>query len=282
MTRHRQEPAARDLRTQGSPDVPPPHPEPAVGTVAEKDISLTFAKGMAVLKAFDAEHTHLTLPQIARLTGFDRAATRRLVLTLVHLGYVRQQDRLFALTPRILVLAGGFLQGRQFGKTIQPVMRAFSLRIGETISLAMLDGAEAVYVAHAGGETERARIGFTIGSRVPLLSTAIGRMLLAAGDAGTAAEAIRTAPLEPHTPATTLDRNAIATAVRTIAAAGHALVDGEFEPGVAALAVAVPAASGEVAALGFSATSARLADAAFRREALATLKDCAGALAGLL
>jgi len=266
--------------------VTPPRAEPAgepiAGAIAEKDISLTFAKGMAVLKAFDAEHTHLTLPQIARITGFDRAATRRLVLTLVHLGYVRQQDRLFALTPRILVLAGGFLQGRQFGKTIQPVMRAFSLRIGETLSLAMLDGREAVYVTHAGGETERARIGFTIGSRVPLLSTAIGRMLLAAGDAAAAAEAIRTAPLEPHTAATVLDRAAIAAAVREIATAGHALVDGEFEPHVAALAVPVAAASGEVPALGFSAASQRLADEAFRQEALATLKDCAGALAGLL
>ena len=250
--------------------------------IAEKDISLTFAKGMAVLKAFDAVHTHLTLPQIARITGYDRAATRRLVLTLVHLGYVRQQDRLFSLTPRILVLAGGFLQGRQFGKTIQPVMRAFSLRIGETISLAMLDGAEAVYVAHAGGETERARIGFTIGSRVPLLSTAIGRMLLAASDAGMVAETIRTAPLEAHTQRTVLDRDMITEAVWKVAVARHALVDGEFEPDVAALAVAVPTASGEIAALGLSASSERLADEAFRRDALATLEDCAGALAGLL
>jgi IclR family pca regulon transcriptional regulator len=67
------------------------------------------------------------------------------------------------------VLAGGFLQGHQFGKTIQPVMRAFSYRAGETISMAMLDGSDAVYVAHAGGETGMARIGFTIGSRLPLL-----------------------------------------------------------------------------------------------------------------
>ena len=137
-------------------------------------------------------------------------------------------------------------------------------------------------MAHAGGETERARIGFTIGSRVPLLSTAIGRMLLAAGDAEVSAEAIRSAPLEPHTPATTLDRDAISASVRQIAAAGHALVVGEFEPGVAALAVPVAAASGGVAALGFSASSARLADEAFRRKALATLNDCAGALAELL
>lgn len=250
--------------------------------IAEKDISLTFAKGMAVLKAFDAEHTHLTLPQIARMTGYDRATTRRLVLTLVHLGYVRQRDRAFSLTPRILVLAGGFLQGRQFGKTIQPVMRAFAQRIGETISMAMLDGMEAVYVAHSGSEAGMARVGFTIGSRVPLLSTAIGRVLVAASDAETARAAIGAAPLIAHTPLTLTDRQAVVREVEAIAQSGHAFVDGEFEPGVAALAVPIRTQSGTVAGLGLSAPRERFANGGFRREAVEYLRECADAVGGLL
>ena len=250
--------------------------------IAEKDISLTFAKGMAVLKAFDAEHTHLTLPQIARMTGYDRATTRRLVLTLVHLGYVRQRDRAFSLTPRILVLAGGFLQGRQFGKTIQPVMRAFAQRIGETISMAMLDGMEAVYVAHSGSEAGMARIGFTIGSRVPLLSTGIGRVLVAASDADTARAAIGAAPLIAHTPLTLTDRQAVAREVEAIALSGHAFVDGEFEAGVAGLAVPIRTQSGTVAGLGLSAPRERFANGGFRREAVECLRECADAVSGLL
>ncbi|APH73575.1 IclR family transcriptional regulator domain-containing protein [Aquibium oceanicum] len=250
--------------------------------VAERDISLTFAKGMTVLKAFDAQSTELTLPQIGRLTGYDRATTRRLVLTLVHLGYVRQRDRAFSLTPRILVLAGGFLQGRQFGKTIQPVMRAFAQRIGETISMAMLDGMDAVYVAHSGSEAGMARIGFTIGSRVPLLSTAIGRVLLAASDAETAREAIEGAPLEPHTPLTLIDREAIAREVKAGGEAGYAFVEGEFEVGVAGLAVPIRTQSGTTAGLGLSAPRERFADEDFRREAVECLRECAGAVAGLL
>ena len=41
--------------------------------ITERDISLTFAKGMSVLKAFDTGSTHLTLPQIARATGLARS-----------------------------------------------------------------------------------------------------------------------------------------------------------------------------------------------------------------
>lgn len=45
--------------------------------IFEREISLTFAKGMSVLRAFDIDHTHLTLPQIARATGLDDAAREK-------------------------------------------------------------------------------------------------------------------------------------------------------------------------------------------------------------
>lgn len=249
-------------------------------TIASRDVSLTFAKGMSVLKAFDATHTQLTLPQIARITGLDRATTRRLVLTLKHLGYVQQQDRVFSLTPRILVLAGGFLQGRQFGKTIQPVLRAFADRIGQTISMAMIDGYEAVYVAHAGGETGMVSIGFTVGSRVPLLQTSIGRALVAFSAPDLAEDLVRNAPLRKFTPATVDDRRAIRKDIRTTIERGYAFVDGEFEAGVAA--VAVPVRGGrETAALGVSASSARFKSNDFRKSVLQTLNECSGAISGL-
>jgi IclR family pca regulon transcriptional regulator len=45
-----------------------------------------------------------TLSQVARATGITRAAVRRFLLTLEQLGYVRQRDGRFALTPRVLEL----------------------------------------------------------------------------------------------------------------------------------------------------------------------------------
>lgn len=250
--------------------------------ILDRDISLTFAKGMSVLKAFDAANTHLTLPQIGRITGLDRATTRRLALTLVHLGYVQQNDRVFSLTPRILVLAGGFLQGRQFGKAIQPVLRAFSHRIGEAISMAMIDGYEAVYVAHAGGDTSAVSIGFTVGSRLPLLPTSIGRTLAAFSEPALRDDLIRNAPLHQFTKATIEDRDVIGKDIALVAERGYAFVDGEFESGVAAIAVPARTSGPEVAALGVSASSARFKKEQFRRAVLETLNECSNAVSGLI
>ncbi|TWF59056.1 IclR family transcriptional regulator domain-containing protein [Neorhizobium alkalisoli] len=250
--------------------------------LTDKDISLTFVKGMNVLKAFDSETTHLTLPQIAKVTGLDRASARRLVLTLLHLGYVKQEDRVFSLTPRILVLASGFLQGRKFGKTIEPVLRSFSHQLSDAISMAMIDENDAVYVAHAGNDTKPASIGFTVGSRVPLLQSAIGRALVAASSPERIEELVATAPVERFTSTTLLDRKAIAQDIALTAERGFALVDGEFEAGVAAIAISARSASGEIASVGISGNSARLMEKDYFNRVVDTLRECSKTIAALL
>jgi IclR family pca regulon transcriptional regulator len=250
--------------------------------ISDRDVSLTFVKGMSVLKAFDTGSTHLTLPQIARYTDLDRATARRLVLTLVRLGYVKQEERVFSLTPRILVLASGFLQARHFGKTIEPVLRSFSNQISESISMAMIDGYQAVYVAHAGADSRAVSIGFTVGSRAPLLQTAIGRALVSVSPPKRVKELIANAPIEQYTDRTEMDRDKIAVEIAAAANMGYAFADGEFEAGVAAIATPVKSDSSEIASLGISGSSARFKDEAFRQRVIDTLRDCAKAVAGLL
>ncbi|WP_324275490.1 helix-turn-helix domain-containing protein [Blastococcus brunescens] len=46
-------------------------------------------RGLAVIRAFDAQNPRLNLSEVARATGLTRAAARRFLLTLVQLGYVR-------------------------------------------------------------------------------------------------------------------------------------------------------------------------------------------------
>lgn len=226
---------------------------------APPGLSQTFAKGIAVLRAFDETQSHLTLAEVARRAGLDRAAARRLVLTLVHLGYVRQQGRVFSLTPRVLILAGGFLRGHRFGISVQPVLAAAAARVGEQVSLAMPDGEHAVYVAQAAPAGGMVSLGLTLGSRVPLGQTAIGHALLA---------------FMAEPPVTSPD------ALAGVRHAGYALVDGAFEPGMAGLAV--PVGGGGKAAVGMSAPSARLAQGPARTDCLAALRDAARALAPVI
>jgi len=219
-------------------------------------LSQTFAKGLAVLRAFDEAHSHLTLAEVARRAGLDRAAARRLVLTLEHLGYVRRRGRVFSLTPRVLILAGGFLRGHRFGIAVQPVLAAAAARVGEQVSLAMPDGEHAVYVAQAAPAGGLVSLGLTLGSRVPLAQTAIGQALLAF----------------MAQPPVAMPRD-----LSGVRRAGFAFVDGAFEPGMAGLAV--PVGAGGKAAVGMSAPSGRLAQGPGRAACLAALRDAARGLA---
>ena len=66
-------------------------------------------RGFAVIKAFTAEATRLTIAEVAERTGLTRAVARRYLFTLSELGYVVQTGAQFALTPRVLDLGFTYL-----------------------------------------------------------------------------------------------------------------------------------------------------------------------------
>lgn len=250
--------------------------------ISTSDTSLTFAKGLCVLKCFDAEAQQLTIPEIARRCGMDRAVARRLVLTLVRLGYVRQNGRSYTLSPRILVLAGGFLQGRRFGLAIQPVLEGFAAQCGQPLSMAMRDGDDAIFLAHTGGEGMAPRLGFTVGSRLPLLVTAMGRALVVQEPPERRARLVAEAPLTAWTERTVTDRAVLAEMIENAPPNGIMHCRGEFEPGVTATAIGFRCSGGEIAAVGHSAEESYYDMPGFRPRIEAALQRCASALRGLL
>ena len=202
-----------------------------------RDISSTFVKGMTVLKAFDDSQAHMTISEVAHKTHIDAATARRLVLTLVHLGYLKKVGRNFSLTPRILVLAGSFLGANQFGRLVQPILNQHSAEIGRGISVAMKDDNKALLVAQSSLTSTRMTFGFTVGSHLPLLHTAMGRMLLALEGMDEVERIISEISLEAHTSLTTLDRGKLLESIQLAAKLGYCVVHGEFEHGVTGIAV---------------------------------------------
>lgn len=107
----------------------------------------SFERGLAVIRSFDAEHPARTLSEVARACELTRAAARRLLLTLADLGYVRSDGRLFRLTPRVLELGYAYLAGSTLPQTVTPHLEQLVARTGESASLCVLDGDDAVHVA---------------------------------------------------------------------------------------------------------------------------------------
>ncbi|WP_170317594.1 IclR family transcriptional regulator [Paroceanicella profunda] len=245
------------------------------------DTASTFANGLRVIGAFDAEDRDMSVPQIARKTGLDRAAARRLVLTLVAEGYAEEREQRYRLTPRVLRLGRAFLDARRVGAVLQPLLAEATRRLGLPVSFAMRDGFEALYLAHAPGEPSLISTGFTTGTALPLLTSGLGRAVCAALTPAELEEVLAGAPLVAHTAATCLDRAEIGARIAAARNRGLAYVAEEFEPGVAALAAPVRGGAGEIAgAVGVAGVIARVPHPDAAPELAAALSEIARALAG--
>ncbi len=197
----------------------------------------SLARGLAVIRAFDAAHSSMTLAELASRTQLTRATARRFLLTLVELGYVATDGKQFALTPHVLELGFSYLSALTLPELAQPHLEALSRSLGESTSASVLDGDSIVYVARV--PTRRImNVAITIGTRFPAALTSMGRVLLAAQP-------------EPSWPD---DLRATLAQVRD---QGWAVVDQELERGLRSIAAPLHDRDGTViAAINVSSTTA--------------------------
>ena len=142
-----------------------------VGTArrGHSDYIQSLDRGLAVLRAFGPERSALTLSDVARVTGLTRAAARRFLLTLVELGYVTTDHRLFSLSPRVLELGYSYLSGLGLTEIAVPHMEELVAVVQESSSIAVLDGDDIVYVVRV--PTKRIMtVSITVGTRFPAYS----------------------------------------------------------------------------------------------------------------
>jgi IclR family transcriptional regulator, pca regulon regulatory protein len=219
----------------------------AAGPDRETDFVQSLQRGLAVIRAFDAENSALTLSDVAKATGLARAAARRFVLTLVELGYMRADGRLFRLSPRVLELGRPYLSSLTLPEIALPHLRDFVADVRESSSLAILDGSDIVYVAHVAAKRIMA-VSVSVGTRDPAFATSLGRALLAGQSDEWLGASLATLELEPITGSTIVEPGALLSELRVIREQGWALVDQELEEGLRALAAPIHDEHGQVIA----------------------------------
>lgn len=222
----------------------PTDDEPSRGDGGEFVQSLE--RGLSVLRAFDGEHPLMTVADVAKATSLTRATARRLLHTLVALGYADTDGKWFELTPRVLDLGHAYVSSLQLPDIAQPFMEALSEQVHESVSASVLDGHEIVYVARVPTQRIMA-ISLAIGSRLPAAWTSMGRVMLVdrSDDEIRAAFAAVTAP---NTDRALTDADALIAEVRSIRQQGWCLVDQELEEGIRSVAAPLHDRRGRVTA----------------------------------
>jgi IclR family pca regulon transcriptional regulator len=242
------------------------------------DFVQSLERGLAVIRAFDAEHRELTLSDVARTTGLTRATARRFLLTLGELGYVSVANGRFSLRPRVLELGYPYLSSLGLPELAPPHMERLVARVNESSSISVLDDTDVVYVVRV--PTRRIMsITLSVGTRLPAYATSMGRVLLAGlGDDELGLLLART-ELRTLTARTVTDPGALTQLLGRVRLQGYALTDQELEEGLRSIAVPIRDGTGTVAAaLNVSVHASRTSTAALKRDVLPLLLETAAAI----
>jgi IclR family transcriptional regulator, pca regulon regulatory protein len=232
--------------TAGAPDTANP------ATVAEPfekgpDYVQSLARGLAVLRALGVQSRPMTLSAVASASGLSRAVARRQLLTLAHLGYVRQDGRDFALTARVLELGFAFLGSLAYPELARAPLQALAGRVHESCSLGVLEGTDVVYMQRV-AVNKLMSVALGIGSRLPAWCTSMGRVLLGALPEAELEKHIAASALRRLTPHTCSDPQELLRRIRQARADDYAYVDQELERGLCSLAVPLRNPAGQVVA----------------------------------
>lgn len=215
--------------------------ESALGSGAVQSL----ARGLEVIRSFDAEHPSMTLTEVAKRTGLSRATARRFLLTLAQLGYVRFDGKFFELTSRVLQLGYSYLSSHTLPQMVEPALEQLSGLLNESCSASVLDDDEIVYIARV--HTRRImRIGISVGTRLPAYATSMGRVMLAYLPEAERDAAIESVSTNAFTPATITTPEGLKKELELVRQQGYCVVNQELEIGLQSVAVPVFGADGDV------------------------------------
>jgi IclR family transcriptional regulator, pca regulon regulatory protein len=146
--------------------------------------SQSLERGLAILSAFKAGRPALGVSELARELKLSRSTTHRYVATLTVLGYLQQDvaTRKYRVGPRVFDLAFSAIDSMELREIAARHLRLLSDETGHTVNMAILDGADIVYVERCRSSRNGQRaidLALHVGSRLPAYCTSMGKVLLA-------------------------------------------------------------------------------------------------------
>jgi IclR family pca regulon transcriptional regulator len=208
-----------------------------------RDYVNSLARGLEVLRTFNRTGRKMTLSQVALETGNTRAGARRILLTLIHEGYAVADGKLFDLTPQVLELGHSVLSSKGVWEIAKPFIDNLSAETQESVSAAILDKFDVVYVS--GAQYHRViSVGISVGARFPAHCTANGRVLLAAQPDDQWSDMLRKIELTKMTDKTVTDPKEFRQILQNVREQGWSFVNQELEIGLMSISAPVKTNAG--------------------------------------
>lgn len=211
--------------------------------------STSLERGLAILSSFNVPDALLGITDLSQRLAMTPSTVHRYVATLVRLGYLERDvaTRKYRIGFRAADLALAAVSGRGLADAARPLLETLSSETGKTVSLAVLDGTEVVYlvrVANPRGIT----LDLRIGSRLPAHCTAMGKVLLASLPPSELERRLDTFDLVPLTSRTITDVTQLGAELDAVRTNGYATNNQELSYDLRTVAAPVYDRHGDVVA----------------------------------
>ena len=217
-------------------------------------------RAIDILNLFDGQSSQLGTTEIARALRMHKSTTASLVYTLEANGYLTQNpdSRKYRLGLKIAERASVMLDQVEVRQVAHPCLEELRNQWNETVNLAILDGADIVYVERFLG-SKALSMHSEVGQRAPAHSTALGKAILSCLPLIAAKTYVERYGLPKVTPRTIVEPAKFYKELEKAREQGYAVDDEENELGGRCIAVPIFDRVGEaIAAVSVSAPTARL------------------------
>ncbi len=136
-------------------------------------------RGLKILQILGRSNEPLSLSEIAGHFEIDRSSVFRLISTLMHNSFVKQDPdtRKYRIGYRVMELAGSYGEQSNIEEIIRPVMKRICLETKQNTHLAVLDRDSVVFIA-VEQPREMITMNLQVGTREPVIPTALGKALI--------------------------------------------------------------------------------------------------------
>jgi IclR family pca regulon transcriptional regulator len=205
-----------------------------VPQLREPRFSQSLERGLAILECFTPERPVRGIADLANELGMSASTTHRYVLTLTALGYlVQDARRKYRLGLSVTTLGMSALSSTSLREHARPHLEELSRQAQYTIALGVLEGPEVMYVDRIRAARKGQHLidlGLDVGSRLPVHSSAMGKLLAAALPADEQRRLLAELTLPRSGPHTITSRSALRGELARIGEEGLAVGDQELAP----------------------------------------------------
>ena len=200
----------------------------------------SLIKSLMILESFTPGSLHLSLANIYRITKIPKPTTFRILKTLTDLNYLKYDatQKEYCLGPKVLSLGYSTLQTIDSKEIIRPYLESLSKECNRTVNFCVLDDTEMVYIERIKAP-DIVFLDIVIGSRIPLFSTAVGKVALAHMEEEKLEDILEKIKSDPKAVPFIRNRNRLYRMLEEVKLNGYALNDEEYRKGIRAIAVPV-------------------------------------------